>query len=158
TDLLPRVFDLFVQGDHSLDRAEGGLGIGLTLVRRIVELHSGSVTAASDGVGRGSRFTVRLPVTAAAPPTPAFRPSAGTGTRRILVIEDNDDAREMLTQLVRGLGHEAHEASDGVSGVEAALRLLPDVTLVDIGLPGVDGYEVAQRIRKNPRGHPLRLV
>ena len=158
TDLLPRVFDLFVQGDHSLDRAEGGLGIGLTLVRRIVELHSGSVTAASDGVGRGSRFTVRLPVTAAAPPTPAFRPSAGTGTRRILVIEDNDDAREMLTQLVRGLGHEAHEASDGVSGVEAALRLLPDVTLVDIGLPGVDGYEVAQRIRKNPRGQPLRLV
>jgi len=158
TDLLPRVFDLFVQGDHSLDRAEGGLGIGLTLVRRLVELHGGSVTAASAGVGRGSRFTVRLPLTAAAAP-PAMRPSAGgNDTRRILVIEDNDDAREMLSQLVRVLGHEVHEAADGMSGVDAALRLLPDVTLVDIGLPGVDGYEVAQRIRKDPRGERLRLV
>jgi PAS domain S-box-containing protein len=158
TDLLPRVFDLFVQGDHSLDRAEGGLGIGLTLVRRLVELHGGSVTAASAGVGCGSRFTVRLPLTAAAPP-PAMRPSAGSNdTRRILVIEDNDDAREMLSQLVRVLGHEVHEAADGVSGVAAALRLLPDVTLVDIGLPGVDGYEVAERIRKDPRGERLTLV
>ena len=157
-DLLPRVFDLFVQGDHSLDRAEGGLGIGLTLVRRIVELHGGSVTAASAGVGRGSRFTVRLPVTAATPPTPARRPSAARSPRQILVIEDNDDAREMLSQLVRLLGHDVHEAADGLSGVEAALRLFPDITLVDIGLPGVDGYEVAQRIRKDPRGQALRLV
>jgi signal transduction histidine kinase/integral membrane sensor domain MASE1/ActR/RegA family two-component response regulator len=157
-DLLPHVFDLFVQADRSLDRAAGGLGIGLTLVRQIVELHGGTVEAASAGVGRGSRFTVRLPPTTASPPAPAAVPPPAGSPQRILVVEDNDDARDMLCQLVRLLGHEPHQAVDGVGAVEAALRLLPDLTLVDIGLPGVDGYEVARRIRNEPQGRRLRLV
>ncbi len=157
-ELLPHVFDLFVQADRSLDRTAGGLGIGLTLVRHIVELHGGTVEASSAGVGRGSRFTVRLPATTVSPPAPATVPAPAERRQRILVVEDNADAREMLCELVRLLGHEVHDVADGVSGVETALRLRPDLTLVDIGLPGVDGYEVARRIRSDPRGRPLRLV
>jgi signal transduction histidine kinase/integral membrane sensor domain MASE1/ActR/RegA family two-component response regulator len=157
-ELLPHVFDLFVQADRSLERTAGGLGIGLTLVRQIVELHGGTVEASSEGVGRGSRFTVRLPVTDVAVPPATARPAPRGRRQRILVVEDHEDAREMLGELVRALGHEVHEAADGTSAVDRALRLLPDVTLVDIGLPGVDGYEVARRIRNDPRGKPLRLV
>lgn len=157
-ELLPRVFDLFVQADDSLVRAAGGLGIGLTLVRRIVELHGGAIEATSAGVGRGSRFTVRLPATTAPVDTSAPREVSAGGARRILVVEDNDDAREMLCHLVRLLGHQVHEATDGLTAVETALRLRPDLTLVDIGLPGVDGYEVARRIRAEPTGRGLRLV
>jgi len=158
-ELLPRVFDLFVQGDHSLDRTAGGLGIGLTLVRRIVELHGGAVEATSDGLGRGSRFTVRLPVMAPLPPpAPKAAPPPAAAARRVLVVEDNDDAREMLCHLLRLLGHEVHEAADGASGVDAALQLAPDLTLVDIGLPGIDGYEVARRIRGTPAGGALHLI
>ena len=157
-ELLPHVFELFVQGERSLDRTEGGLGIGLTLVHRIVDLHGGTVTAWSAGLGRGSRFTVRLPATAASNPTAGRLPAGDGGKRRVLVIEDNEDAREMLSRLVNVLGHEVHEAVDGPSGVESALRLLPDLTLIDIGLPGLDGYEVARRIRSDPRGRLLRLV
>jgi signal transduction histidine kinase/CheY-like chemotaxis protein len=157
-DLLPHVFDLFVQADRSLDRAAGGLGIGLTLVRRIVELHRGSVEATSEGPGRGSRFTVRLPSTAEAPPVPAAPPAAPDVRLRVLVVEDNDDAREMLCHLVGVLGHEIHEAHDGAGAVEMILALRPDVTLIDIGLPGVDGYEVARRVRQAPKGADLHLV
>jgi signal transduction histidine kinase/integral membrane sensor domain MASE1/ActR/RegA family two-component response regulator len=158
-ELLPHVFDLFVQADRSLDRAAGGLGIGLTLVRQIVELHGGTVEATSAGVGHGSRFTVRLPATAAAASEPPSRSAAQeTATQRILVVEDNDDAREMLCQLVRLLGHEVHEATDGPAAVDGALRLKPDFTVVDIGLPGMDGYEVARRIRANTAGRGLKLV
>jgi PAS domain S-box-containing protein len=157
-ELLPRVFDLFVQADDSLDRAAGGLGIGLTLVRRIVEMHGGRVEAASAGPGCGSRFTVRLPATTAAP-APVARPVVPVNdARRVLVVEDNADAREMLCQLVRLLGHEVHEAADGLGAVDQALHLLPDLTLVDIGLPGMDGYEVARRIRAEATGRHLRLV
>jgi PAS domain S-box-containing protein len=157
-ELLPKVFDLFVQADDSLDRAAGGLGIGLTLVRRIVELHGGRVEAASAGPGQGSRFTVRLPATMVAPAPAARSVVPANGARRVLVVEDNADAREMLCQLVRLLGHEVHEAADGLGAVEQALRLLPDLTLVDIGLPGMDGYEVARRIRAETAGRHLRLV
>jgi signal transduction histidine kinase/ActR/RegA family two-component response regulator len=157
-DLLPHVFDLFVQADRSLERTAGGLGIGLTLVRQIVELHGGTVQAASAGVGCGSRFTVRLPATTIAPRAPGALPARSDRRNRILVVEDNDDAREMLRELATLLGHEVHEAVDGAGGVDAALRLLPDLTLVDIGLPGIDGYEVARRIRSEPRGRSLRLV
>ena len=157
-ELLPRIFDLFVQADRSLERTAGGLGIGLTLVRQIVELHGGTVQASSDGAGQGSRFTVRLPVTDIALPTRAAGPAPGGRRHRILVIEDNEDAREMLGELIRVLGHEIHAVADGMSAVETALRLLPDLTLVDIGLPGVDGYEIARRIRGDPRGQRLRLV
>ena len=158
-ELVPHVFELFVQGSRSLERASGGLGVGLTLVRRLVELHDGSVQAASEGLGRGSRFTVRLPVTAA-------RATAGVSDatapsplrRRVLIVEDNDDAREMLRDLLRRLGHEVYETVDGIGGVEKALELRPDLTLVDVGLPGIDGYAVARRLRDDPTGRRLRLV
>ena len=157
-EVLPHVFDLFVQADRSLERTAGGLGIGLTLVRQIVELHGGTVEASSHGMGRGSRFTVRLPTTVISPLTPGAAPPHSDRRQRILVVEDNDDAREMLRELVRLLGHHVDDVADGVTGVEMALQLHPDVTLVDIGLPGVDGYEVARRIRNDLRGRRLRLV
>jgi signal transduction histidine kinase len=158
-DLLPRIFDLFVQGDHTLHRTGGGLGIGLTLVRRLVELHAGTVTAASDGPGRGSRFTVRLPAVETPSATEGPAPLARTtAVRRVLVIEDNDDSRHMLCQLVQQLGHEVHEAADGHAAVERALALVPDLALVDVGLPGIDGYEVARRIRRDPSARGVRLV
>jgi len=145
-DVLPRVFDLFQQGAH---RAHGGLGVGLALVRRIVELHGGSVEARSDGEGRGSRFIVRLPaiaapVTVARPKPGSIRAAAGY---RILLIEDNADARVTLRMVLEHGGHEVFEATDGESGVERAIALRPQVALVDIGLPGIDGWEVAKRIR-----------
>ena len=148
-ELLPSVFDLFVQGDLDLDRRLGGLGVGLSLVRRLVELHGGRVEAASDGPGRGSVFTVRLPALAEAPQTPGKRsePPAGAPRHRILVVEDNADNREMMRILLESAGHQVHDTGDGVSGVEAAVQLAPDTVLVDIGLPGIDGYEVARRLR-----------
>jgi CheY-like chemotaxis protein len=156
-ELLPRVLDLFVQSDRSLERSGGGLGIGLSLVRQLVELHGGTVEAASAGPGRGSTFTVRLPVLAApADADDAARPAVAGPPRRVLVIEDNDDAREMLRNLLRLFGHEVHEACDGAVGLEEARRLRPDAALIDIGLPGMDGYEVARRIRADLPG--ARLV
>ena len=149
-EMLPRVFDLFAQGERGPDRGAGGLGLGLTLVRRITELHGGRVEAASAGAGHGSTFTVRLPALAARP-VPAARvtvaaPSNGA-SRRILVVEDNPDAREMLRHLLHVAGHEVHEAADGPGGLEAALRLRPDIALVDVGLPGFDGYQLARHVR-----------
>ena len=156
-ELLPRVFELFVQGDRSLERSAGGLGIGLTLVRQLVELHGGTVEASSPGAGRGSTFTVRLPVFAAPPDADdAARPATPAPARRVLVVEDNDDAREMLRNLLHLFGHEVHEACDGASGIEQARRVRPDAALIDIGLPGIDGYEVARRIRADVPG--ARLV
>jgi signal transduction histidine kinase len=158
-ELLPRVFELFVQGTRSLDRAQGGLGIGLTLVRRLVELHGGSVHAASDGRDRGSTFTVRLPLARARENDDGAAPAAPAAVaRRVLIVEDNDDSRAMLRELVAWLGHEVHEAADGISAVELALRLRPDVMLVDVGLPGIDGYEVARRIRAADAPRRIRLV
>ena len=158
--LVDRVFEMFVQGERRLDRAQGGLGIGLTLVRRLVELHGGSAVAASEGRNRGSRFTVSL--RAVLPPAPSVRarPSsrAFTPRRRILVVEDNRDARDMLRTLLQTAGHEVHEAIDGRQGVSAALRLRPDVALIDLGLPEMDGYEVARQIRAVDEGRRIMLV
>lgn len=158
--LLPRVFDPFVQGERDMERAQGGLGIGLTLVRRLAELHGGTVQAASDGPGRGSTFTVRLP--AIAQPASATAPTRNgdglpTGLK-ILLVEDNDDSREMMRHLLRMLGHEVHEASDGVSGVATALEIGPDVAIIDVGLPGMSGLEVASRLRLTPEGRQISLV
>ena len=157
--LLPSVFDLFVQGDRTLDNRSGGLGVGLTLVRRLVELHGGRVEAASQGSGRGSVFTVRLPAMSDAPQ--ARERSAETlavaARKRILVIEDNADNREMMRILLETSGHEVHEAADGVTGVELAVQLEADAVLIDIGLPGIDGCEVARQIRSKLRGRS-RLI
>ena len=156
-DLLPRVFDLFVQGRRTLDRAEGGLGIGLTLVRRLVELHGGSVAARSEGAGKGSEFEVRLPripAVEAADGGAAHEPPRG---RDVLIVEDNADAREMLKALLVLAGHRVHEAEDGPDGVRLALEVRPEVALIDIGLPGFDGYEVAAKIRSALDG-AVRLV
>jgi signal transduction histidine kinase/ActR/RegA family two-component response regulator len=148
-ELLPRVFDLFAQGEQGPDRPHGGLGVGLTLVRMLAELHGGRVEAYSEGTGRGSAFVVRLP-RAAAPRRRdrehEHRP-ARLRTYRILVVEDNADARDSLRMVLESAGHQVYEAGDGESGVERALELKPHVALVDIGLPGIDGWEVARRIR-----------
>jgi CheY-like chemotaxis protein/anti-sigma regulatory factor (Ser/Thr protein kinase) len=151
--LLPRIFELFVQGERSLDRTQGGLGLGLTLVRRLTEMHGGTVTAMSDGPGRGATFTVRLP-NVPAPSEPDRRPAevAAGAPLCILVVEDNPDGREMLRAMLEQDGHVVHEAADGPSAMDRALELHPDVAIVDIGLPEIDGYGVALRIRAAERG------
>jgi signal transduction histidine kinase/ActR/RegA family two-component response regulator len=151
-DLLPRVFDLFVQGRRTLDRSQGGLGIGLTLVRRLVELHDGRIAALSEGHGKGSEFVVRLPAIEAqaqAQPAPAeaIRADARTAPRKVVIVEDNADVRSSLKSLLELEGHWVHEAADGPAGVEAILRESPDVAIVDIGLPYLDGYGVARTVR-----------
>jgi CheY-like chemotaxis protein/anti-sigma regulatory factor (Ser/Thr protein kinase) len=156
--LLPRVFDMFTQADRSLDRSQGGLGIGLTLVRRLVELHDGTVSARSEGEGRGSEFTVRLPV--ASPVVTADEPIAGDDGRRagspdcprqpkrVLIVDDNADGARMLARLLKAVGHAVDVVYDGPSALEFTDSCSPDVVLLDIGLPGMDGYEVARRIRR----------
>jgi two-component system CheB/CheR fusion protein len=149
-DLLDSVFDMFVQSDHTLDRAHGGMGVGLTLVRNIVELHDGSVTAQSDGPGNGSLFIVRLPITE---PSGVEGSSAAAGppqhqaVSRVVVIEDNDDNRQMLTNLLELEGFEVSSAPSGREGVEMVVQLRPDAAVIDIGLPEINGYEVAEKIR-----------
>jgi signal transduction histidine kinase len=145
-DMQGRIFDVFTQVDVPIARSLGGLGLGLSLVRSLTELHGGTVAVTSDGPGRGSEFTIRLPLghAEAAPGTAAPKPE---GARHVLVIEDNTDAREMLRIALELDGHRVETAADGVSGVETALRVTPDLVLVDIGLPGLDGYAVAQRLR-----------
>ena len=158
--LLPRIFDLFVQGAERLERSRGGLGIGLTLVRRLVELHGGTVAAVSPGTGRGTTFIVRLPRIAA--PTDALAPPSTDGDQRgglqVLVVEDNDDAREMMRHLLLLAGHTVREASDGSMGLAMALDAPPDVAIIDVGLPELDGFEVARRLRADPRGRGVILI
>jgi len=159
-ELLPRVFDLFVQGERTLDRAQGGLGIGLTLVRRLVALHGGTVAAASEGPGRGSVFTVRLPkvsmpMSIQPPSTPDH---CNECSRRVLVIEDNQDAREMFRVMLELAGHEVLEAGDGLAGLELLKAKRPDVAVIDVGLPGLNGYEIARRFRAEPDSDDVMLV
>jgi two-component system, sensor histidine kinase len=150
-DQLDRIFDLFAQVDTSIDRAAGGLGIGLTLVKRLVELHGGEVSAYSEGRGKGAEFMVRLPVSEARAVDAqggALVEGGRHGALRILLIEDNEDARLMLRSLLERHGHLVETAADGESGVRAAIDSPPDVALVDIGLPAMNGYEVARRLRE----------
>jgi two-component system CheB/CheR fusion protein len=154
-EILPRIFEMFVQGDQSLERVRGGLGVGLSLARSLVELHGGTIEARSVGRGKGSEFVVRLPL--AAPPvesTPAPEPvrsakDVAVGCR-VLVVDDNADQAESLSMLLELLGYEVSVAHDGPSAVSAAASFLPDVALLDIGLPGMTGYDVARRIRAEP--------
>ena len=152
-ELLPHIFDLFTQADRLQDRSEGGLGIGLSLVQRLVELHGGAV-AATSVVGQGSEFVVRLPVAAPATlePEPA---SAGLvelppGRLRVMVVDDNVDMALSMAMLVKAAGHEVRTFHDGPSTLRAALDYRPDAVLLDIGLPGMDGHEVARRMRQQP--------
>lgn len=146
--LLPRVFDLFVQGDRSVDRSQGGLGIGLSVVRRLVEMHGGTVTAASEGVaGRGSTFTIRLPLVDTPGTKEAPLPRGNPDSQRVLVVDDNVDAADSLAILLNMSGHETKAAYDGSQALEVARSFAPNVVLLDIGLPGMDGYETAARLR-----------
>ena len=150
-EVLPHIFDLFVQSTRSLDREHGGLGIGLTLVRRLVQLHGGSVEARSEGLAMGSEFTVRLPILAAPIPAPAApAPAARETPRRILIVDDNEDSTRSMAIIQKRRGHETRTAFTGPDAVTAAAEFLPEVVLLDIGLPGMDGYEVAHRLRAMP--------
>jgi CheY-like chemotaxis protein len=151
-DLLPRIFDLFVQATRASDRAHGGLGIGLTLVQQLVKLHGGSVAARSDGLGHGSEFSVRLPILPG--PLPAPVPTAAAPARdvpcRMLIVDDNEDSARSMATLQRLRGHETRAAFTGPEAVVVAAEFIPEVVLLDIGLPGLDGYEVARRLRAMP--------
>jgi signal transduction histidine kinase len=159
-DLLPHVFDVFVQGAISIDRSQGGLGIGLSLVRRLVELHGGTVSASSPGNSNGSTFEIRLPRTepAAGADAPARAPAPVAVKPTVLLIEDNDDGREMMATMLTSFGYPVLQAGDGLEGVRVACTEKPDVALVDIGLPGIDGYEVARRLRQEAATHGIRLI
>ncbi|MBC7684094.1 MAG: response regulator [Bdellovibrionales bacterium] len=158
-DLLPHVFDVFVQASTTLDRSQGGLGIGLALVRRLVELHGGTVSAQSGGAGEGSAFTIRLPrATPLAAPQVEAPARPDTGKPSVLLIEDNDDGREMMATMLAACGYPVRHAADGLQGVDMALANAPEVALVDIGLPGIDGYEVARRLRKNDGTRHIKLI
>jgi CheY-like chemotaxis protein len=158
------VFDLFVQGPRGLDRSEGGLGLGLSIVKSLVALHDGAVQAHSPGPGKGSEFVVSLPAlaatTAASATTvvvPAARQSAVAG-RRVLVVDDNEDAALSLADALSDLGHAVEIAHDGPQALTKLQTFSPDVALLDIGLPLMDGYELARRIRGEPRLSGIRLV
>ena len=161
--MLPSIFDMFMQVEHPLSRTQGGLGIGLTLAQRLVEMHGGSIAVTSDGAGKGSEFTVRLPlpanVTSAlshgsnsaptrAPPTP----------RRILVADDNRDAADSLAVLLRLAGHDVSVVNDGLEALEKANAVRPEVIFMDIGMPKLNGYDTARRIREQPWGKRIHLV
>jgi CheY-like chemotaxis protein len=156
-EMLPRVFELFTQADQAMDRSLGGLGVGLTLTRRLVEMHGGTIAAASEGRGRGAQFTVRLPVeVAGTPPAPAVLGAARS--RSILIVEDNDDARESLRLLLESLGHRVLEAGNGPDGLALALHHRPEVVLIDLGLPRLDGYDVARALRASPGAAATVLI
>ena len=160
-DHLLRIFDLFVQIDTTLERSAGGLGIGLTLVKKLVEMHDGTVEAHSAGVARGSEFVVRLPVFVERRVKPRAEPYVGeltTTARRILIVDDNRDAAESLAMLLQLTGHETHIAYDGLEAVMAAEAFKPDVALLDIGLPTLNGYEVARKIRERSWGEGMLLI
>jgi CheY-like chemotaxis protein len=160
-ELIHRIFDMFVQGRAPLQRIGGGLGIGLALARRIAELHGGTVEARSEGVDRGSEFTLSMPlVTGAAPARPQEAPEAKRPAvaRRVMVVDDNVDAASMLDMLLRSLGHETRVAHDGPEALRMAQEFRPEVVLLDIGMPGIDGYEVARRLRTQAKQRALRIV
>ena len=159
-ELLPFIFDRYVQADRTLVRARGGLGIGLALVRRLVELHEGTIVASSEGEGHGSRFTVRLKQipSPGKPAGPSPARERRVKPRRVLLIEDSDDAREMLRMMLELAGHAVYDAADGTRGLELLNDVRPDVAIIDISLPTMDGYQVAKRIREEPLGRDILLL
>jgi len=166
-EFLPRIFDLFVQAEHGVARAQGGLGIGLTLVRRVVEMHGGRVTATSAGKGKGSEFIVRLPaLSKSGAPRAGAGQEGGGGTSpgpsfpcdRILVVDDSADAADSLATLLRLQGQSVQVAYDGAAALAAAQGFHPELVFLDIGMPGMDGYEVARRLRQQPENEKTLLV
>jgi CheY-like chemotaxis protein/two-component sensor histidine kinase len=159
---LPHIFDLFMQGDSSLERSVSGLGIGLTLVKTLVELHQGTVVANSAGLGQGSEMVVRLPISSesSAPfsPLPSTVDVPPTAVHRILVVDDNVDSAESLALLLEITGNQTHIAHDGLEAVDMAEKVLPDLILLDIGLPKLNGFEVCRRIRQQPWGKNIVVV
>lgn len=160
-DLLPHVFEPFTQHDATMERAKGGLGLGLAIVRSLVALHGGMVTAASEGEGKGTTFTVTFPalaaVATAAPPAPE-PPVLTTAPRRVLIVDDNADAAEMMGEALELVGHTVQVAHDGARGLELAAEFDPDCVMLDIGLPTIDGYEVARRLRTRDGDRHRTLV
>jgi len=158
-DLLPHVFDIFSQGARTLERAQGGLGLGLTVVRRLVELHGGSITAASEGADRGATFVVRLPRAAETASSVARgEPARAFAPRRIVLVEDNADNRNSLASVLRMMGHKVSTAADGQRGVSEILASSPDIALIDLGLPGLDGLQVAREVRARMNGKRVLLM
>jgi len=160
-DLLPRIFDLFARGPASLYSSPGGSGIGLTLVKRLAELHDRKAEALSDGSGLGSTFIIRLPLVAdpkVRPHEPSHTLLEASRSHRILVVEDNADSRDSLRAWLETLGHEVYEAKDGATGIEKALEVRPDLALIDLSLPSLDGYEVAARIRSSGIGEAMVMI
>lgn len=161
--MLDRIFGMFVQGRSPLQRAGGGLGVGLALARRIAELHGGSLAARSEGENKGSEFTVRMPL-AEETAVHAMRQqnapavTAAAALRRVLVVDDNADAADSLGLLLKSLGHETRVVHDGHDALEVAAQFRPDIVLLDIGMPGLDGYEVAKRLRALDRDHDVRII
>ncbi len=163
-ELVPRVFDLFVQGERGLDRREGGLGLGLAVARTLVELHGGCIEAASDGPQRGSTFTVRLPAVAhAASPSMSVAardvdPRCASRIGRVLVVDDNADALEMLLTALRESRIEAIGASRPSDALALAARMMPQAAILDIGLPEMNGFDLARALRQQSNGAPMRLI
>lgn len=165
--VLPRVFDLFVQERQAIDRAQGGLGLGLTIARNLCERHGGSISAPSDGPGRGSEFIVRLPransphTTSAELTASPARVVAGNGQPsglRILVVDDNEDSAEMLAEALKAHGHQARVALDASAALRVAEEFVPNIAFLNIGLPMMDGYELAARLRNVPVIDGIRLI
>ncbi|MGE5524063.1 MAG: ATP-binding protein, partial [Rhodospirillaceae bacterium] len=161
--MLDRIFGMFVQGRSPLQRAGGGLGVGLALARRIAELHGGSLEARSEGENKGSEFTVRMPLAEetavrARPQQNAPAVTAAPALRRVLVVDDNTDAADSLGLLLKSLGHETRIVHDGHDALEVAAQFRPDIVLLDIGMPGLDGYEVAKRLRTLHRDYDVRII
>ncbi len=159
-DMLPRVFEPFWQVDRTLEKSQGGLGVGLTIVQRLVELHGGTVEARSEGPGKGSEFIIRVPAvrSAADSPAEAGRPERPVTRHRVLVVDDHADAADSLAEMLRLMGHEVRTARDGLDGVSAAADFMPDVILLDIGMPKLNGYDACRRIREQPGGKDAVIV
>jgi CheY-like chemotaxis protein len=159
-EILPYIFDTFVQGNQSLARTKGGMGVGLSLAKKLVELHNGTIRVRSDGAGKGATFIVRLPASPSQPPAPEpkARTARSAAGYRILLVEDQDDGREMMKLLLTSLGHRVTTASDAEQALKAAAETHHDLVLSDIGLPGMDGYALAARLRADPATSKLKLV
>jgi CheY-like chemotaxis protein len=161
-EMLPRIFEMFVQEKQAIDRAQGGLGLGLTIVRSMVALHGGTVDVTSQGRNRGAEFIVRLPAAEGRASVPAAAPAGDRATpeggRRVLIVDDNEDAADLMAEALESMGHSTRVAYDGPQALRLVGDFVPDVALVDIGLPVMDGHELARRLRESPQLSELRIV